>query len=230
LLEETMFMGIGVGLFAVHLADGLVPSPLRLGGWLLLGLLLLFAWREFTDEQIPRVGLLTAALFVASQIHVPLGPGSVHLLLTGVAGILLGRLAAVAIAIAVTFQAVLFAHGGLTTIGLNAVVLALPAVLLGLVWPRVAKPTAVWGAIAGFLPCFCSVLLNGLIVWLALPDSTVTAAAVVGFHIPVLIVETLGTAVIVAYLAKVKPEWLRFRTQSPPVERGTNSPQEWGTR
>ena len=52
-------------------------------GFVLAGLLLLPAVWTIADEEIPRIGLLTAAFFVASSIHVKLGGISVHLLLNG---------------------------------------------------------------------------------------------------------------------------------------------------
>ena len=53
----------------------------------------------FSDFAIPRIALMTAAFFVASLIHVPIGPTSVHLLLNGLVGVLLGWRSALAIAV-----------------------------------------------------------------------------------------------------------------------------------
>ena len=84
------------------------------------------------DEEIPRIALMTAAFFVASLIHVPIGPTSVHLLLNGLLGVIVGRRAPLAVLLGLTLQAVLFGHGGFTTIGVNTCVMALPA--LGAAW------------------------------------------------------------------------------------------------
>src|SRR4051812_3100228 len=78
-------------LLAVHIADNVLAWPWLGGGWVLAATLVFFgAWR-MRDEEIPRVALLTAAFFVASSIHVRLGPGSAHLLLGGLLGVVLGR-------------------------------------------------------------------------------------------------------------------------------------------
>jgi cobalt/nickel transport system permease protein len=71
---------------------------------------------------------MTAAFFVASLIHVRVLHTSVHLLLTGLVGVVLGRRAALAIPIGLFLQAALIGHGGLTTIGVNSCVMTIPAV------------------------------------------------------------------------------------------------------
>jgi len=87
-------------------------------------------WRV-RDEEIPRIALLTSAFFVASLIHVRLGPTSVHLLLNGLVGVILGWRAGLAIPVGLALQAVLLGHGGFSTIGVNASVMTIPALLCG---------------------------------------------------------------------------------------------------
>src|SRR4029078_22204 len=76
------------------------------------------AWKVREDE-IPRIALMTAAFFVASSIHVKLGPTSVHLLLVGLVRVVLRWRAPLAILVGVTLQALLVPHGGISTIGVN---------------------------------------------------------------------------------------------------------------
>ncbi len=73
-------------------------------------------WRLDYD-RIPRTAVLSAAFFVASVIQVPLGPTSVHLLLGGLMGLVLGWSAFPAVLIALLLQAVFFSIGGLTRWG-----------------------------------------------------------------------------------------------------------------
>jgi ABC-type Co2+ transport system permease subunit len=125
-------------LWAVHLPDGLLTWPWLLGGFVGLAVLaggaVVIDWfrrvvrgRDVREEEIAQVGVLTAAFFVASQIHVPLGPTSVHLLLNGLLGVMLRWRAALAIPVGLLLQAALFGHGGFTTLGVNSCVLTLPA-------------------------------------------------------------------------------------------------------
>jgi cobalt/nickel transport system permease protein len=114
---------------AVHISDGVLTPPWWLGGFAVAGLLAwLGAWR-IREEEIPHVALLTAAFFVASLIHVKVGPTSVHLLLNGLVGAVLGRRAALAIPIGVAMQAALLFHGGFTTIGINSCIMVAPALV-----------------------------------------------------------------------------------------------------
>ena len=118
-------------LWAVHIPDGVLTEPWLIGGFVLAALLGLvsFAIARVRDEDIPRIALLTAAFFVASLIHVRIPPTSVHLLLNGLLGVILGWQAAIAIPLGLFLQAVLFNHGGFTTWGVNSCIMVLPALL-----------------------------------------------------------------------------------------------------
>ena len=210
-------------MFAVHIADGLLSTAWLLEGAIVAGLIVGVGLRRVSDDDIPRIGLLTGALFVASQLHLPVGVGSVHLLLNAIAGILLGRFVGIALLVALAFQAFLFGHGGLTTLGVNVAVMGLPAIIaFGLFAyarrfirrsPRLAIAV---GAGIGFVTSSLTVAINGLIIWFGLENGgRESAMAVMLLHLPVIAVETAGTGVIVAYLAKVKPDWLKLAVDQP---------------
>jgi cobalt/nickel transport system permease protein len=114
-------------LFAVHISADVLSRPAIVLGF--LGMIVLVAiglWRV-KDDEIPRIALLTAAFFVASSIHLPVGPTSVHLLMNGLVGVVLGRRAALAIPIGLLLQAWLLGHGALSTWGVNSCVATIPA-------------------------------------------------------------------------------------------------------
>ena len=114
-------------LWAVHISDNVLATGWWAGGFVVAGLLAaLGAWR-IRDEEVPRVALLTAAFFVASSFHVRVGPTSVHLLLNGLIGVLLGTRAGLAIPVGLLLQYLLVQHGGISTLGVNSCVMALPA-------------------------------------------------------------------------------------------------------
>src|SRR5262249_55750275 len=113
-------------LWAVHISDGVLYWPLCLAGFLLLAVFVGLGLRSLAAESwksredpITWTALLTAAFFVATLIHVKLGPTSVHLLLNGLVGLILGRRACLAIPVGVALQAFLLGHGGLSTIGID---------------------------------------------------------------------------------------------------------------
>ncbi len=124
------------GLWAVHISDGVLSGPWVLGGFCGMALLMLAACYRVRDEEIPRIALLTAAFFVASLVHVRVGPTSAHLLLNGLVGVVLGVRAGLAIPMGLLLQAVLFGHGGISALGVNACVQAVPAIVAGLLFRR----------------------------------------------------------------------------------------------
>ena len=116
-------------LFAVHIGDGPWDVRWLVGGFLLAAIMLWLSTRRLRDEEIPRIALLTAAFFVASEIRIPVPPTSIHLLLGGLVGVLLGLRAVLAIAIGLLLQALLLQHGGYYTLGINICVMTVPALL-----------------------------------------------------------------------------------------------------
>ncbi len=113
--------------FAVHISDGVLLPSWQLLGALLAAGLLAYGARRVGEDEVPRLGVLTAAFFVASQLHVPVGGvGSAHLLLNGLMAVVLGRRAGVAIGVGLAMQMLLFGHGGWNTLGVNFVVYTLP--------------------------------------------------------------------------------------------------------
>src|SRR5262245_26865681 len=112
---------------AVHIADGVLSAPLVIGGFAGAAALSAPGLVAVRDDEVPRLGLMTAAFFVASSIHIPLPPTSVHLLLNGLVGIVLGVRSGLAILVGLFFQWAFLSHGGLSTVGINTCVVAAPA-------------------------------------------------------------------------------------------------------
>lgn len=126
-------------LWAVHISDGVLSFPWLVGGFVVAAGLMLLGSFRVRDEEIPRIALLAAAFFVASLIHVRVGPTSVHLVLNGLVGVLLGRRAALAIPLGLFLQAALIGHGGYTTLGVNSCVLTLPALFAGVLYATLVR-------------------------------------------------------------------------------------------
>lgn len=198
----------------MHISEGVLKPEILAGTALLTGVLVVAGMRHIKDREIPAMGILAAAFFVAALVHVPAGPVSVHLVLNGLLGLLLGIRAFPAILIALFLQALMFQFGGLTSLGANTLNMALPAVVCFLAFGWVRKPetghTAV--VVAGFLCGFCSVLLSGLMVGLTLTlngGAFVPVAKVVMIaHLPVMVIEGILTASCLVFIKKVKPEML----------------------
>ena len=89
----------GLSLFAVHISSGVLANGWIIGGFIGLAILLLPAFWKLTEDDIPRIGVFTAAFFIASSLRIPLGFASVHLVLNGLIGVTLGRRAMLAVAV-----------------------------------------------------------------------------------------------------------------------------------
>ena len=118
----------------MHIPDGILPAKIAIAGYAITGLFTWYSLRKINQlenpqAQIPKASLMTAAFFVASWIHIPFPTGSIHLILNGLLGTVLGYFAFPAILIGLLFQAVMFQHGGLSTLGINAVMMGAPALL-----------------------------------------------------------------------------------------------------
>jgi cobalt/nickel transport system permease protein len=195
----------------MHIADGALSLPVLVGGGVLAAGGTLIGLRKLNIENIPAAGVLSATFFVASLIHFPVGPSSVHLIMNGLVGLVLGWIAFPALLIGLLLQAVFFAFGGLTVLGINAFNIAMPGVIMfyacrrGVMSPNMTT-AIVWGAVAG---AGAIVLTTGFVaVALVVSGEQFIVAAELTFlaHIPVMIIEGVVTAFAVFLVKTVKPE------------------------
>ena len=95
----------------MHISEGVLSGPVLLSGAALAVAGTAIGLKKLDYDQVAKVGMLSAAFFVASLIHVPIGPSNAHLILNGLVGLLLGWAAFPAILVALVLQAVLFQFG-----------------------------------------------------------------------------------------------------------------------
>ena len=196
----------------MHISEGVLSAPLLLSGAGVAVAGVVRGLRAIDMDHIMNAALLSAAFFVASLIHVPIGPGSVHLLLTGLMGVLLGWGCVPVIAVGLLLQAVFFQFGGLAVLGVNTVIMAGPALLCGLLARRWLAGSERQRLMAAFFAGFCAVGLSALGVALALVSTDqqfwLTARIILLAHIPVMLVEGVVTMFAVRFICKVQPEML----------------------
>ena len=171
-------------------------------------------------ERVPQVAVVSSAFFVASLIHVPLGPNSMHLVLGGLMGLVLGWAAFPAVLIALLLQAVFFSIGGLTTLGLNTLIMALPAVVCCGLFRRAAgsnHETLVFlvGCAAGANGILLGAWLAAGALWTAGQQFEVYGNVFLAVHLPVAGIEGMITGSVVVLLRKVRPELLRAPLLAP---------------
>lgn len=196
-----------------HIPDGVLSAPVLAGGGLIAAAGLTVALRRLDERTIPRTAILAAMFFTCSLVAVPVGPSSVHLLLSGLMGLVLGILTIPAVMIGLILQAVLFGFGGLTTLGVNTVNIAAPGVIFGALFsPWVTRASAAQAAVlAGLCAALCVAATGGgVALALALSSSEFVPSAkiILITYVPLMIGETLITGFAVAFLKRVKPDAL----------------------
>lgn len=197
----------------MHISDGILSAPVLIAGFVGTIALAAATFRKMDIDDVPKISVITSVFFVASLIHIPIGPSSVHLILNGLVGVVLGWRAFPAIMLGVILQTILFGHGGVTVIGVNCLMLGSGGMLAYGAWNlrhffKMRKLEALFGAIAGGIGIFGS----GIILALALVTTDqaffATAVYALSAHLPVMIVEAIVVGACAGFLAKVKPEVL----------------------
>jgi cobalt/nickel transport system permease protein len=196
----------------MHIADGVLPTVVAVGGYGLTLAGVSLSLRAVDSRDLPKIAVVTSSFFVASLIHLPLGPTSVHLLLPGIVGALLGPAALLSITLGLFLQSLLFQFGGLTALGANGLMMGVPALLCGWLFHRFRGTTRTAHTIVGGLVSALGVLLAALLLALLLAtggDSFLGVARIaVLAHVPVMVVEGVVGGFVISFLFRVKPELL----------------------
>jgi cobalt/nickel transport system permease protein len=211
----------------MHIPDGILPMSVCAAGYAVTGAVTWYSMRKINQMEdpqasIPKAALLASAFFVASWIHIPVPPVSVHLILNGLMGVVLGWFAFPAILIGLFFQAIMFNHGGLTTLGVNAAMMGIPALAAYGIFQlrhRFGGDTPANLARFAFLG---GALGLGLAAAIAFPtliytipgniDAAAERASITVLllaHLPLMFIEGAFTAMLVSFLYRVKPELIR---------------------
>ncbi|ROQ92324.1 cobalt transporter CbiM [Desulfosoma caldarium] len=196
----------------MHLSDGVLPTAVAVGSFVASGLCVAVSLKKTDPDNLPKIAVMTSAFFVASLIHVPLGPTSVHLLLPGLVGILTGWSAFLSIFLGLVLQSLLFQFGGLTALGANGLMMGLPAWCAAWLYRRASgrqgKGMPVVAALASGTAVALAALILAALLATGGEDFFGVAKIAILAHVPVLVVEGVVSAFVVGFLQKVKPELL----------------------
>lgn len=210
----------------MHMPDGFVSAPASAAIGVVavvgIGIALKGASKELDDRTAPMAGLVAVFVFAAQMLNFPVAAGtSGHLLGGALAAILIGPYTGVlAVSIVLMVQALLFADGGLTALGLNIVNMAFVTVLVA--WPtfrllaRALPRTRRSWVVASFIAAFLSVPAAAVAFTAeyaiagagTYPVSTVLAA-MVSTHVLIGLGEGLITALTVGAVLAVRPDLVR---------------------
>ncbi len=222
----------------LHIPDGVLPWLVWAPAWLLAVLLLVVAaWssRRASPQQIAYRGTLGALVLAAMMLTLPLGPFEYHLSLIGVLGTLLGPAGAFEALFVVSAILGFAGHGGITVIGLNALVLGAGAAvarpLHRALSPRLgaARALAVAAGAAQAVSGAAWVLVMVLVLK-RMPSGfggSTTFAAVAGIAafiwVAGIVVETFVASGLGRFLVRVKPEMLTPVVAPPPRAQGASA-------
>lgn len=201
----------------MHISEGVLSAPVLISGGVLAAVGTVIGLRRLDLDDIMPAALLSSAFFVASLVHVPIGPGSVHLVLSGLLGLVLGWACFPAILIGLFLQAVFFQFGGLTVLGVNTVTMAAPALGCHYLTRRwleqpSSRPAAAFAA--GSLSILLSSLLTALVLSLSDEGFITAAKMLIAANLPVIVIEGCITMFTVSFITKVQPEILQVNVAS----------------
>jgi len=196
----------------MHISDGVLPTSVAIGGYAASAVLVFWSARRSRHRDLPKLAVMTAAFFVASLVHIPFGPTSVHLILPGLTGALLGPSAFLSIGLGLLLQSLLFQFGGITALGANSLMMGVPALICGWAFQKWRGDTplrqTVVGGLAGAVgTVMAALILAGLLVTGGEDFFGVAKIALLA-HVPVILIEGLVSGFTIGFLARVKPEML----------------------
>lgn len=210
----------------MHIPDGFLSGEAVAVGWAAGAAGLAVCLRQVRVEQrerdLPVAGLAAAFFLVADAPLFPIAVGTQGHLLGGLLAVaLLGPwLGAVTIAVVCAIQALALGDGGITTLGLAIVNLALVPALVG--YPllcalrRLVPRTATGIATAAGVSAWVCVVLASLLFFVEFAlgavvdiDLTTVAASTVGVYALIGILEGLLSALILRTVLEVRPDLVR---------------------
>lgn len=202
----------------MHISDGVLPFSVVVGTYAVSAATAAWSVRKTRPEQLPKTAVMTSAFFVASLIHVPLGPTSVHLLLPGLVGIMLGPSAFFSIFLGLFLQSILFQFGGLTALGANAVMMGFPALFAGTLF-RWCKGSSFGrhvfaGVLSGALGTALATMVLALLLMSSGEDFLGVGKLAFVAHLPVIGIEGIISGFAVSFLYKVRPAFLETVSSS----------------
>jgi cobalt/nickel transport system permease protein len=216
----------------MHIPDGFLDAKTAgataVFSFIGLGTSLRHASRHLPARKIPLIGLAAAFVFVAQMLNFPVASGtSGHLLGATLAAVLLGPAAAVIVMSTVLIvQALLFADGGILSLGANVFNMAVVGPLAGYGVYRllrvifrgeygrlVSVSVASWfSTVMAAIFCAGELAWSGTVAW----SAAFPAMAVV--HMATGLGEAVITMLVIASIARARPELLHDTIPAATVE------------
>ena len=208
----------------MHISDGVLGLPVVIGSSAAAAGLLAYSIKGVKEQELPKIALMSAVFFTGSFIHFNIGASSVHLMLSGIIGLVLGRRTPIAVSAALLLQMLGFQFGGLSSYGANVFDVAVPTMLLSYFAKPFLGKSKKTDFICGFLCGGISVILTVVFVSFMLIESNLRFgfgpfSAVTGLmlgHIPLALIEAVVTGFAVRMIVQIRPEILDIRKEVRP--------------
>lgn len=197
----------------MHISDGVLSGPVIGVTTACAAAAIAYGLKETKEEDVPRISLVSATFFAASLLSIKIGPSSVHPLICGLVGIILGPRSALCFFPALLLQALLFQHGGLTTLGANTFMLFIPAIISHLLYKNMPMDNSyIKGGIIGGLSVLMTVVILLAILYFTNPDFASGGASPIRIlflsHLPLVPIEGLITGGAVGFLESLDSNWI----------------------
>lgn len=218
----------------MHIPEGMLPAAQAVGWTGASAVLLAKAVREYRKAEkklpqlLPVLGILGAAVFVLSMLHIPVPftGTSAHMVGVPLAALIVGPwLSAILALVALILQALLLGEGGLSTMGANVFAMGIAGSFVAWWTYRLALRLRLPGT-AGY---FAAALIGDLAVYVVsalqlvpvLPGEAsflsrfgVLVLAFMPLQAPVAVLEGIITAGILQMVVRLKPGLLRSLEQA----------------
>lgn len=175
----------------MHISEGVISTPVIAVSALVLAPLIINSIRKLHHEEISKVALISALFFVVSTVHLPIGVTSVHFMMLGIIGIMLGWHSFTALLIALLLQALLIGFGGISSLAVNTLNTGIGA-LAGFYLFKILQhklPEPIVSFLIGFIPIVLASMGIAVALLFSSDDFLSVAKVALLAHLPLAVSE-----------------------------------------
>lgn len=199
----------------MHISEGILKAEIIIPAAVAAGVWVAYLLYRLNFKDIPKIACMSAIFFVASFIHIPLGPTAIHLVLGGLVGAFLGVNAIIAIFVGLLLQALFFGYGGISVLGVNLLMIAVPTIFARYFVKLSFKEQKyqkiyryICWFLVGFIPLLCSsLILSGVLVLNGKEFLAISGLALAA-NFPLMIVEGIINLFAISFIYRVNKELL----------------------
>ena len=199
----------------MHISEGILKAEIIIPAAVAAGVWVAYLVYKLNFKDIPKITCMSAIFFVASFIHIPLGPTAIHLVLGGLVGAFLGVNAIIAIFVGLLLQALFFGYGGISVLGVNLLMIAVPTIFARYFVKLSFKEQKyqkiyryICWFLVGFIPLLCSsLILSGVLVLNGKEFLAISGLALAA-NFPLMIVEGIISLFAISFIYRVNKELL----------------------